>query len=66
MLKLSSVTFKDEENGKNIEIDFKDNHFTSNAPISVDEYLFCLFHAGLILTGGIESTKNFIKQNWMY
>ena len=36
MLKLSSVTFKDEENGKNIEINFNDNHFTSNVPISMD------------------------------
>ncbi len=62
MLKLSSVTFKDEENGKNIEINFNDNHFTSNVPISMDEYLFCLFYAELLFTGGIESAKSFIKQ----
>ena len=63
MLKLNSVTFKDEKNGKIIEINFNDNHFTSNTPISADEYFFCIFHAGLLLTGGIESAKNFIKQN---
>ena len=63
MLKLNSVTFKDEETGKTIEIDFKDNHFTSNIPISADEHLFCLFHAGLLLDGGIESAKNFVRQS---
>lgn len=63
MLKLNSVTFKDEETGKTIEFDFKDFHLKSNIPVSADEHLFCLFHAGLLLNGGFESAKNFLKQS---
>ena len=63
MLKLNSVTFKDEETGKVIEIFLKDNHFVANTPITAEDYFVCCFHKGLLLNGGIESAKSFVKQD---
>lgn len=62
MLTLNSVTFKDDETGKIVEVNFNENRVTSNRPFSADEYCFCNFHANLLLSSGIVAAKNLVKQ----
>lgn len=60
MLKLNSVTFKDDETGKIIEVHIFDGHVTSNQTFTADEYANCSFHAGLLLAGGIRELEKFV------
>lgn len=62
MLKINSVTFKDDETGKVVEVHIPDRCVTSTETFSPDEYALCSFHAGLLLAGGIDKVKEFIKQ----
>ncbi len=62
MLKLDSVTFKDDVTGKTIEVHLPDRHVTSKEGFSPDEYVLCSFHAGLLLAGGISKVQEFLKQ----
>ena len=62
MLKLNSITFKDEETGKIIEIGAFDGNVTSNKPFSIDEYTICKFHTGFLISGGISELKKFIEK----
>ena len=56
MLKLNSITFKDDVTGKIVDVNI-DGHVTSNQTFSVDEFTLCSFHAGLIFTGGLKEVK---------
>ena len=62
MFKLNSVTFKDDETEKIIEVHLPDGHVTSNLPFTPDEYTTCSFHAGLLLAGGISELEKFVKK----
>lgn len=62
MLKLNSVTFKDDETEKIIEVHLSDGNVTSNQPFTADEYTTCSFHAGLLLAGGISEIKKLSKK----
>jgi len=61
MLKLNSITFKDDETGKIIEVHLSNGFVTSNQPFTPDEYVNCSFHAGLLLAGGVSKIEEFVK-----
>ncbi len=62
MLKLHSVTFKDEETGKVYEVGFQDHSFQSNVCYTLAEYYLCNYYADLMLEGGITSIQNLLQQ----
>lgn len=59
MLIVNSVTFKDDETGKILEVHLLDGKVTSDQSFTPDEYATCSFHAGLLLAGGISKIKEF-------
>lgn len=61
MLKINSITFKDDETGKIIEV-FLDGTVKSTEQFTPDEYAVCSFHTGLLLSGGIDKVKEFMKK----
>ena len=65
MLKLNSITFKDDETGKIIEVN-PFGQIVSDHPITADEACTSGFYAGMILAGGfkaLEDFSNFQKNN---
>lgn len=61
MLELNSVTFKDNETGKVIEV-FLDGTVKAKEKMTSDEYVLCSFHASLLIAGGIDKVKEFMKK----
>lgn len=63
MLKLHSVTFKDDETDKIIDVQIPDcSAVNSNKPFTPDEYVVCCFYAGLLYSGGIDKLKEFMEK----
>lgn len=62
MLKLNSVTFKDDKTEKIVEVYLTDGHVTTNSSFTTDEFATCSFYAGLLFAGGISELEKFIKR----
>lgn len=60
MLKLNSITFKDDETGKIIEVNINGS-VTADGKITTDEYVFTSFYTGIIFGGGFMALRDFIN-----
>ncbi len=61
MLKLNSITFKDDETGKIIEVNV-DGSVTADHDYTSNEYFYASIYAGIIMGGGCPALKDFINQ----
>ena len=61
MLKLNSITFKDDETGKIIEVHV-DGQVTSDCNVTYEEYFNTSLYSGIILGGGLSALYNFIRE----
>lgn len=59
MIKLNSITFKDETTGKIIEVTTDCKVIADN--LTPDEYFICSFYAGLILGGGFSALMEYLN-----
>lgn len=60
MLKLNSITFKDEETCKIIDVNIDGSVTPMN--IAPDEYVCASLYAGLIMGGGFNALLDFVRQ----
>ena len=61
MLKLNSITFKDDETGKIIEVNV-DGSVTADHDYTSDEYFYASIFAGMVMGGGYPALMDFINQ----
>ncbi len=61
MFRLNSITFKDEETGKIIEVNI-DGKVTSTQKITPDEYVCASLYTGLILGGGFSALLDYVQK----
>ncbi len=61
MLKLNSITFKDDETGKIIEVNINGS-VTSDQDFTSEEYFYASIFAGIVMGGGIPVLADFTNQ----
>lgn len=65
MLKLTSISFKDDDTNKIIEVHLTDDltisSVTANQPFSADEFAVCGFNSGLLVAGGVKEVRKFAE-----
>ena len=61
MLKLNSITFKDDETGKIIEVNV-DGSVTADHDYTSGEYFYANIFAGMVMGGGYPALMDFINQ----
>lgn len=61
MLKLNSITFKDDETSQIIEVNV-DGSVTADHDYTSDEYFHASMFAGLVMGGGCPALMDFVNQ----
>lgn len=66
MLRLNSITFRDDETDKIIEVHLTNRQIatsvTSNQPFSADEFAICVLNAGMLVSGGTKEVRRFAEK----
>lgn len=59
MLKLNTITFKDEETGKIVEVQISSRSIlSSTGTVTPDEYVTCLFHSQALINNMLKNIVN--------
>lgn len=61
MLKLNSITFKDDETGKIIEVNVNDGSVIADHDYTSNEYFYASLFAGIVMGGGYPALMDFIN-----
>lgn len=61
MFELNSITFKDTETGKIVEVHVPDGHVEADETLTKEEFSNCSLYAGLLLARGLKGLEMYLK-----
>lgn len=61
MFELNSITFKDSETEKFVEVHIPDGHVEADEGFTKEDYAECSLYTGLLLSGGLKELELYHK-----